>query len=190
MAKDKGTPTTSADDGGMVTILFGDAAAFGQDTLASVEATLGLTDHGNVTKATGVVMAVAISDGSGDSTPFVLADTDVFVSGADKVHIKTSTIPVEQGGVSYEISVLTFKAMDHGKKDGETTVKIHDKSPDADHPGNDVLDFTIQLDGNVATATFDALVSADNSLLSVEASVLTYQDEFSLSTITTTAAVG
>ena len=50
--------------------------------------------------------------------------------------------------------------------------------------------FTIQLDGNVATATFDALVSADNSLLSVEASVLTSQDELSLSTITTTAAVG
>jgi hypothetical protein len=190
MAKDKGTTTTSADDGGMVTILFGDAAAFGQDTLASVEATLGLTDHGNVTKATGVVMAVAISDGSGDGNPFVLADTDVFVSGADKVHIKTSTIPVEQGGVSYEISVLTFKAMDHANKDGEMTMKIHDKSPDTDHPGHDVLDLTIQLDGNVATAIFDAQASADNSLVQVEASVLAVQDELSLSTIMTTAAVG
>jgi hypothetical protein len=190
MAKDKGITTTSADDGGMVTILIGDAAALGQDTLASVEVTLGLTDHGNITKATGVVVAVAISDGLADGSLYVKALTDWDVSGADKVHIKTATIPVEQNGVSYEISVLSLKAMDHANKNGEMAVKIHDKSPDTDHPGHDVLDFTIQLDGNVATATFDALVSADNSLLSVEASVLTSQDELSLSTITTTAAVG
>jgi len=190
MAKVNDNATTSADDGGMVTVLFGDAAAFGRDTLASVEATLGLTDHGNVTKATGVVVAVAISDGSGDGTSFVLADTDVTVSGADKVHIKTSTIPVEQGGVSYEISVLTFNAMDYANKDGETTVKIQDKSPEIDHQGHDVLEFTIQLDGNVATAAFDAQTSADNSLTVVDASVLTVQDELSLSTIMITAAVG
>ena len=190
MAKVKDNATTSAADGGMVTVLFGDAAAFGRDTLASVEATLGLTDHGNVTKATGVVVAVAISDGSGDGTSFVLADTDVTVSGADKVHIKTSTIPVEQGGVSYEISVLTFNAMDYATKDGETTVKIHDKSPDTDHPGHDVLDFTIELDGNVATATFAAQASADNSLVQVDASVLAVQDQLSVSDVMIYSEVG
>jgi hypothetical protein len=190
MAKDKGTTTTPADDGGMVTFLIGDAHALGQDTLSSVEATLGLTDHGNVTKAAGVVVAVAISDGSVDGPPYVLADTEVIVSGADKLHIKTSTIPVEQGGVSYEISVLTFKAMDHANKDGETKVKIHDKSPDTDHPGHDVLDFTIQLDGNVATATFDAQASADNSLVQVDAHVLAVLDELSASDVVIHSEVG
>jgi len=190
MAKDIDTTTTSADDGGMVTVLIGEAVALGQDTLTSVEATLGLTDHGNVTKATGVVVAVAISDGLADGSLYVNAFTGSEVFGADKVHIKTATIPGEQDGVSYEISVLTFKAMDHANKDGETKVKIHDKSPDTDHPGHDVLDFTIQLDGNVATATFDAQASADNSLVQVDAHVLAVLDELSASDVVIHSEVG
>jgi hypothetical protein len=186
MAKpDKGAPPSS-NDSGMVTVLIGDAAALGQDTLASVELSLGLKDHGNLSKATGVVVAVAISDGSADGAPFVLADTDLIVDGADKVQIKTATVSGEQAGVSYEISVLTFKAMDHANKDDDVKVKIHDNG----HHGLDILDFTIELNGNVATATFDAQASAENTLIAVDTSVLTVQDELSSSTIVTTAAVG
>jgi hypothetical protein len=187
MAKDTGTTTTSADNGGMVTVLIGDAAALGPDTLASVAETLGLTDHGNSAKATGAVVAVAISDGSQDG--IALADTEVwFPDGADKVHIKTATITGEQDGTSYQISVLTFKAMDHANKDGDIDIKIQDKS---DH-GNqkyDIADLTFHIDGNIATATFDAHASADNSLVAVDAVVLT-TDVLSLATVGITAAVG
>jgi hypothetical protein len=190
MAKVTSEATMSANDSGMVTVLVGDAAAIGQDTLASVEATLGLTDHGNVTKATGVVVAVAISDGSGDGTPFALADTDVTVSGADQVHIKTSTIPGVQDGVSYEISVLTFKAIDHENKDGETKVKIQDKSPEVDHQGHDYVDFTIELDGNIATVTFDGQASAENSFVAVDAFALAVEDTLSQSNVMIISGVG
>jgi hypothetical protein len=141
MAKDKDATTTSADDGGVERVLetvlkeIGEAVAVGQDTFSSVDATSNLSDNGNVTKATGVVVAVAISDGP-------VADTDVHVDwSGDKIHIKNSTIAGEQDGVSYEISVLTFKAMDHDHKDGETTVKFKDKSPEVDDQGHHYLDF-------------------------------------------------
>jgi hypothetical protein len=53
--------------------------------------------------------------------------------------------------------------MDH--QNGETKEKIQDKSPDIDHQGYDNADLTIQLDGNVTTATFDGQASAENSLV-------------------------
>jgi hypothetical protein len=186
MAKDNGTTTTSADDGGMTSIVMGEATALGQDTLASVDATssLTLTGNGNVTKAKGEVTATAVGDA------YANTHTDVDIPGADKIHIKTSTISGEQNGVSYEISVTTFKAMDHQNKDDETKIKIQDKSPDIDHQGHDNADLTIQLDDNVATVTFDAQASADNSLVQVEASVLAVQDELSVSAVMIHSEVG
>jgi hypothetical protein len=189
MAKDKSDAPPSTDGSGMVTVLIGDAAALGQDTLASVEMTLGLTEHGKHTKEAGAVLAVAISDGSEDGTPFVLADTDLIISGADKVHIKTATVSGEQDGTSYEISVLTFKAMDHANKDGDLKVKIQDKS-DHGHQIHDIADLTIHVDGNVAIATIDVHASAQNTLITADASVLAIEDELSLATIVTTGAVG
>jgi hypothetical protein len=190
MSVEDGDTTTPADDSGMTIVLTGEAIAIGQDTLTSVDATSSLAEHENLTKATGVVTAISIADASGGEIEFAIAFTDVDFSGVDKIHIKTSTINGEQDGVSYEISVLTFTAMDHDHKVGETTVKYKDKSPEVDHQGHDYIDFTIDLDGNVAIATFDARVSAENSLVIVDAAVLADEDDLSVSAVMITAAVG
>jgi hypothetical protein len=191
MAKDNSDAPPPTDGSGMVTVLIGDAAALGQDTFASVAETLSLTDHGKLAKGTGAVVAIAISDGSEDGASFVsaYAALDPDQLEADKVHIKTATISGEQDGTSYEISVLTFKAKDHANKDGDIDIKIQDKS-DHGNQIHDIADLTIHLDGNVAIATIDAHASAENTSITVEASVLAVEDELSLSTIVTTGAVG
>jgi hypothetical protein len=174
----------------MATVLVVTADAVGHDTFTSVDVTSTLTvhGHGNVTKAEGTVSASAIAEGApGES---LLAHTDIGISEADKVKVHTSTISFEQDGISYEVSVETFKAMDHAKKDGETTTKIHDKSPDLDHPGLDNPDFAIDLDGNVAIATFEVQANGPDSLVAVEATVLSVEDMLSSSAVVIVSTVG
>jgi hypothetical protein len=192
MAKDKGTDTTPANGGDMATVLVGIADAVGHDTFTSVDVTSTLTvhGHGNVTKAEGVVSATAIAEGSPEESLLAVAYTDVGISGADKVKVHTSTISFEQDGISYEVSVETFKAMDHAKKDGETKVKIQDKSPDLDHPGHHNVDFATDLDGNVAIATFDVQATGHDSFVAVEATVLSVEDMLSSSAVVIVSTVG
>jgi hypothetical protein len=190
MAKKNLSTTTSADDSGMAIVLTAEAIAIGQDTLTSVDATSNLTGNENVTKAKGKVTAISMADSPEDGTEFAITDIGVDFSGADKIHIKSGERSGERDGISYEISVLDFKAIDHTNKDGETKVKIQDKSPEFGHHWQDSVDFVIQLDGNIATATFDAQASADNSLVVVDAAVLAIEDELSLSAVTIISAVG
>jgi hypothetical protein len=192
MAKDKGAATTPADGGDMATVLVVTADAVGHDTFTSVDVTSTLTvhGHGNVAKAEGTMSASAIAEGSPRESLLAVAYTDIGISGADKVNVHTSTISFEQDGISYEVSVETFKAMDHAKKDGETTMKIHDKSPDLDHPGLDNPDFAIDLDGNVAIATFEAQANGHDSLVAAEATVLSVEDMLSSSAVVIVSTVG
>lgn len=187
MAKKQIAANTPGNDDGMVTVLYGDALAIGEDTLTRVDATSSIVDQGKKITAEGVVKAVAVAEGD---TTYAGADTDVLVDGADKVKIKTKEKIVQEEGVSYEVEVTKFKAVDRPNKDGETKVIIHEKAGhkvvDDDHTDDDVD----LLDGNVAIATFDAQAIGEDTFVSVDVYTLAIEDDLSQSTVLITSAVG
>lgn len=187
MAKKQTAATPSADHGGMATFVYGDAVAIGEDTFTSVDAVSSIVEKTNKTTAKGMVKAVAVAEGD---TPYASAETDVWVDGADKIKIKTNEKIVEKDGISYQVEVTKFKAVDRPNKDGETKVTIHDKSDYEsvlDHHTKDDADL---VDGNFAIATFDAHAVADDTFVSVDAFALAIEDDLSQSTIMITSAVG
>jgi hypothetical protein len=191
MAKKQNAANTPAADGGMATVLVGDAVAIGEDTLTRVDATSSIVERSHKTVAKGVVKAVAVADPAEDGTAYVDAYTDVVsVSGADKARIKTHEKTVEKDGVTYEVSVTKFKAVDRLNKDGETKVIVHQKSDrkSVDHHQTD--DDADLLDGNVAIVTFDAQALGEDTLVVVDAYALAVEDQLSQSTVMITSAVG
>lgn len=187
MAKKQTAATAPADRGGMATFVYGDAVAIGEDTFTSVDAVSSIVDKTNKTTAKGMVKAVAVAEGD---TPYASADTDVWADGADKVKIKTKETIVEKDGVSYEVEVTKFKAVDSVNKDGETKVTVHEKSDYKsvfDHHTEVGADL---LDGNVAIVTVDAQAVAEDTFVSVDAFALAIEDDLSQSTIMITSAVG
>lgn len=183
MAENYENPTTPTDADGMATVVYGDALAVGADTLTWVDAVLSMDDHGEVTIATGAVTATAAAEPSADETAFASAVTDVFVSGADIVIIKTHNKPDGGEGSSYDVSITKFKAIDIEHMDGATKVIYSDKTTHS-------AQATIDIDGNVAIASFDAQASGDNTFVGVDALVLAIEDELSQSTVMITSEVG
>jgi hypothetical protein len=188
MTTQKGAPIMSTDTDGMAIVVGGDAAAIGEDTFASVDATSRLTDFGQVTLANGDVTATAIAESPDGETAFATVDTYVETSGADVVLVKTSTTSYEQNVISYASSETNLKAIDVENLDSETKVILVDTS--RIDQGHGTADVTTDLDGNVATATFDAQASAGNSLVTVDAAALTVEDELSTSAVMIYSAVG
>ena len=177
---------TPADTDGLATFVVGDAVAIGEDTLSSVSATSRIVDSGNKIKAEGFVTATAVASSSPDATTLASADTNVAVVGADKVVVKTKEISIQDDEGSYSTSTTKFKAIDRSRTDDETQETVNkqvsmvegqktvmksihtlNKNDDGsyetsvtkvkhhEHPGGDA-DYLTELDGNVASATFDA----------------------------------
>jgi hypothetical protein len=140
-----------------------------------------MVDHGEVTIATGEVTATAIST---DEAAYTNAMTDLMVAGTDMAITQTKNTSGSADGSSYSASVTKFKAIDiEHKTDGTMKVIYSNKETDD-------ADAAIDIDGNVAVATFDAQASGENTLVSVDASVLVIEDQLSLSTMMIDSAVG
>lgn len=179
MTSDASKQTSDSD--GMATELFGEAYAVGDETLTWVDVISSTVDLGGVTKATGEVTVTAAATGEGT---YANAVSGIMVEGADIVIIKTKSKSFNDETGGYDASVTKFKAIDiEHKEDGTMRVIYHNKETyDADA--------TIDPDGNIAIATFDAQASGENTFLSVDASVLVIDDELSQSTVVVAAAVG
>jgi hypothetical protein len=174
------TVTSSDTSSGTATVLSGEALAIGDETLTWVDAISTMVDHGEVTIATGEVTATAIST---DEAAYADAMTDTMVAGADIVIIKTKNTSGSADGSSYDVSVTKFKVISVEHRDGAMRVIYSNKETHN-------ADATIDIDGNVAVATFDAQASGENTLVSVDASVLVIEDQLSLSTMMIDSAVG
>ncbi len=161
------------------TVVIGDAAAAGQETFTSVDATVTAADLGNKSIVKGEITAVAIVEPTESETVFADAFTDVSVSDADKIKIKTKIVSASNG----ETSKTKFKAIDQDGYDGDPKVvyKIKEKTVD---------EIATDLDGNVAIVKFDAQATGENSLVQVDATALAIEDELSLSTVMVVSAVG
>ncbi|MGK9168549.1 hypothetical protein KXR53_19705 [Inquilinus limosus] len=174
--KTGGTPTNT---NGMTASVYGDAVAGGEDTFAKVDATVNMRDGPQSTVVKGTVTATAAAEGQ---DAFASAYTDLSVSGADKIVVKTKNKSGSGEDGSYDESVTKFKATDKDGKDGETVVIYKGK----DKHDNDA---DVDLDGNIATVTFDAQASGQDSLVSVDAFALAVEDELSQSTVVITSVV-
>lgn len=172
---------TSDTSDGMATELFGEAYAVGDETLTWVDVISSTVDLGGVTKATGEVTVTAAASGEG---AYASAVSDIMVEGADIVIIKTKSKSFDGETGSYDASVTKFKAIDIEHKEDGTMRVIYNNKETYD------ADATIDPNGNIAIATFDAQASGENTFLSVDASVLVLDDELSQSTVVVASAVG
>jgi hypothetical protein len=167
----------------MTTILLGDAIALGEETWTSVSAVVRIVDHGRATVAKGIVTAKAVAQPGDGEIAFADTLTEILVTGADKVSIKTKTLTVSDETGSYEISITRFRAID--REDRADSLKITHHIDDDDYHS-----LVPDIDGNVAIAIFDAQVNGMGTLVQVDVFALAVEDELSQSTVMITAAVG
>ena len=176
----------STDTGGMATITYGDASAIGENTLTSVSIDVHTKEHNGMIVSKGTVTVGAWAEAPAGGTTYADATTDLGVSGADRVSIKTKN---ESGGDDngcYDISIMKFKAKDLPHDSDEMVVKqmTHDTYDSGDHS------IDLHLEGNVAISAFDALASGNDTFVAVDAYALAIEDQLSLSTVMITSAVG
>lgn len=176
--------TNVADDQDVAWYEYGAAAvAVGEDTLTEVATTGDISDKGPVTIATITVEATAAAEGG---FTWALADTYVY-SNADISILKVKEGSLDEDGVSYVSSYATYKSIHlpaHVNLPGGPKNKVIVIDHDED------LDLDIELDGNVATVTFDVEVSGDDTLATVDAYALAIEHRLSESAVLIEAAVG
>jgi len=160
---------------------YGDATAIGSDTYTSASVTTDLVDHKHVTQAKGEITALAAADAHDETMALASAYTDLAVSGADKVIIKTIRESGHSDGGEYDYVATQFHVIDNDHKDGSTKVILHEK---------DIVDtdIALSLDGNLAQVDFDVQAHASDSYVAVDAFALTLEDQLSISRLMATAA--
>ena len=179
---DAGRPTGDAD--GMIVTLEGDAIALGEDTLAVVDADLDLVDRGRVIIGTGVIESVAAAEAGPGSRAFADATTFAEALGADRVRIKTKEKMI-LGDDAHSVSITKIKAFDWAHKDADPKLDYRIKRTEK----VDVDDLGLDLDGNLAIAAFDADAVGEDTVVGVDAHVVTVEDVLSEVLLTITAAV-
>jgi hypothetical protein len=176
----KQTAPSTADQGGVTTILGGQSTAIGQDTLAQGSVSLKVNDAGPVTIVRGTTTFSATAQSTDSSTAYATADTFAGVSGADRVHTRTTTMDQsdqdEDTSTWSATSTTRVFAIDiEGRtlpnSPASSIHQVKQLSP-ADIDGVDI-------DGNVAMVQVDALVEGENTYVSVDTSVLAVEDTLS-----------
>ena len=184
MAKKLKITESSTDTGGMVTVTYGDASALGEDTFTSVSVNLRMNEHLRVTIVNGEVVAVAEAESPDGGDTYANATTDIAFSGADLVINRTTDQTGCDADGSYAISKTNCIAIDLPIDFNEPlAVEI---AQEQNYGGDDSID----LQGNVAIATFDVLASGNDTLVTVDAYALAIEDQISLSAVMITSAVG
>jgi hypothetical protein len=178
-----------ADTTPVATMFGGEGTALGQDTLVDADIFGRLLDLGKVTVAYGTTTfkSAAVSDGEGGA--FAFADTFADVAGADLVFIFTnkSSISGSYDGDNYaiETSITTFVAIDFEDFDfaeGQIIFDLYDALSyleGSGHGGGKDGKQVPRLDGNVAILDADVLAEAENTVVDILASVLTFEDQLS-----------
>jgi hypothetical protein len=162
--------------------------AVGHDTLVDVDIFNRATDMGSFTVAYGdaAVRSDAVSQ---DGTAFATALTFADISGADFVFVfyDTSSTSFSKRGVAYseETSHTSYIAIDFDDFDIAGGPVVVDEFEIAASGSRSVFP---RIDGNVATLDVDALAQGQDTLVDVQSSVLTVEDQISsISAIVVTA---
>lgn len=153
-------------------ILSGEATAVGDDTATAVNTVLDLVDHGPVTIGMGEVTAVAVVEDG-----IAYAETGAAASG-DIIIIQARG----KSGGGHEVSTTRIKVIDIEKIDGRTKVIYNEQNVEQE-------DFSLDINGNIATASIEGQVVGENTLLDVDAFVMTVEDSLSTSAVFMEAGV-
>jgi hypothetical protein len=175
----------SADTGGLLTVVYGDSLALGEDTLTVVNADVEMKDAYSKTVAKGKVIVLAAAESPDGGDAFADTTADISVSGADKVKIKEHTLSIGDDDSAYEITILKFKATDSHNETGGS--KIIEKTTEKNIDGPVDLH---HLDGNLAVVFFDNQVNGYDTFADADAFALAIEDELSVSTVILASAVG
>jgi hypothetical protein len=174
------TTTISSTDSSLAVFESADAVAVGENALTTVDSTSITIDTGQKIKSTGEVTATAVADSADGDTAFTSADTDVYAD-ADKVKIKETSLSSVDG--TYQTSTTEFKIKEYdNKEDAKLSYEYTEGTVD------DSV-FSVDLDGNTALLTVDAEAIGENTLVTVDAFVLTVEDELSQTTVSIISAV-
>ncbi len=201
------------DSPGLSMVIGGEATAIGEDTLAAASMTVEVDSTGLVTTALGSVSFVAAAVSPGHETAFATADSFGGMSGADFLLVLTSNTQIVDQGPDESVAIATSSTMlygaDFGLAAADTSVATNSMlapstenefpaiadfaTSDQDHdtPADDFWDSTgVEIDGNVAVLDIVAAVFGPDTLLDVEASVLTLDNTLSTISAEIIAAVG
>jgi hypothetical protein len=206
--------TPPDDSDGMSAILSGDALAVGDDTLVEGSVSATMVDGGTVSTFDGSIdMLAAAQD---EESAFASADTFADVSGANiSIAYNQETEITEQsadGSLMLSSSTTDIVAIDvsasldsgggvdqvaEGDAGGELLDPVLDVAPEADAGDGSVCldegggsESEVVLDGNVAVIDFFAEADGEDTLVVVDAFVLTVEDELSVGGVVVEMAVG
>ena len=179
--------------------LYGEALALGEDTLTEVETSSTIDSRGPIDVAKGYVQATALAEDDEEDEPFAEALTDVAVYDADLTIIWSKDQSVDADGLSADVSLTKFFALDFPHWESNITIVIGEDEEIEIHGGwlpigqrwgekrsGDLPD----LDGNVATLDVEADALGEDTFVSVDAFTLAIEDELSESAVFVTGAVG
>ncbi len=184
------TPS-SATTSSVVTHAVGEAAAIGDNTLATGTVDSKIIDKGPITKVAGTVTTSATAQSGTDTLNYVDASTFVEIYGADHYKTKTKTVYTSsesEGQVTTtETSITKFHAI---SKDVGKSAKIPERPivyDDADDTAG--LYEGGLVNGNVAAVHIDAQAYGENSLVDAEVSALVIEDHLSTVSFSVISAV-
>jgi hypothetical protein len=200
-----GVSSGSGEETGTATVMAvgGDATAVGEETIATGDIDLEIKDMGTTTVASGSATFEASSESDGGDTAYATAVTEVALSPADTIYTwnveSSSTVQtddVSEWSASSTTGVLALyddESEDTNSSGSTDTTTAEDDSEgetpqvtgDAEIADLQVDDepltaFTLDYDsGNIADLTIDAAAYGQDTFISVDASILTVEDQLS-----------
>jgi hypothetical protein len=184
-----------ADTTPTVSMVGGDAAAIGSDTIVDADIFSRLIDFGDVTIAFGTAKFASLAVSDADPA-FAAATTFADVSGADLVFVFSKTTSILSGSdttfagetATTTYIAIDFEAFDFGQ--GQITYNFYGASAYLDGFGRSGGSGTPNIDGNVSMLDVDAQALGENTLVEVLSSILTIADQLSSVSAVTVSAVG
>ena len=188
MARQLKYASSSVESVSSAVTVYGTADAVGENTLATADISLKVSEKNQGTKIKGEVTTTAAATSSDGDGVYASAQTDVEFSGVDKSSALTRTkrSSGEENGVSWSVETTTtkFRAIDASGRQSDdqsltvesTKVRVSNDPPAA-------------LEGNVAAAEIEAVIEADNSLNEASIDVLVITDQYSSVSLSATATV-
>ena len=188
MARQLKYASSSVESVSSAVTVYGTADAVGENTLATADISLKVSEKNQGTKIKGEVTTTAVATSSDGDGVYASAQTGVEFSGVDKSSALTRTkrSSGEEDGVSWSAETTTtkFRAVDaSGRQSDDQSVTVESTKI---HVSNDP---PADVEGNVAAANVESVVEAGNSLNEALIDVLVITDQYSSVSLSVTATV-
>lgn len=188
MARQLKYASSSVESVSSAVTVYGTADAVGENTLATADISLKVSEKNQGTKIKGEVTTTAVATSSDGDGVYASAQTGVEFSGVDKSSALTRTkrSSGEEDSVSWSAETTTtkFRAVDaSGRQSDDQSVTVESTKI---HVSNDP---PADVEGNVAAANVESVVEAGNSLNEASIDVLVITDQYSSVSLSVTATV-